>query len=580
MLQKKDFPICEEYIDLINKGFNAGGWMTLFHDRGIYAVMVDDDRLQVEEQCDNWAVNWATNRPSFGYDDGGTVVDDYKPWPEEGVYPIVITQETNCYYAFNARLIDELVLFYNLHAVYRVDGTIEYYLIDENSDDVLVAKSSSEYFIIKTDYIKEFIAIKKLHLLIQFDEVVYSSKSLAEQGLKQTTAKLYNDKDVVLSYALQDAAFSDDHKSCAVIRGKFAIHPDVKNIKRLWDYEERKYESFIIGADSEGNEIESTCEERLLPPFTSTPPSIAYQLSLVFFEDKVLEKYYKDSRKYSVRDGSVEGPNWFAHLDDDHDDGYVVMVLKDLGHLPYKEQLHWKKYNVAPPKGISMSDTTWKRWFAGEPCDPSHASDIVFKSFYHQLNKTWKEKFGFALFLPLAPGDQHFFDGIHNMTELNNDGDLDEFVLSITKVVIDSLNESGIAKLLDDSSVAIQKYLKQKNIATGKVKDLSGGLNRLEALFLQNEINGRKFMTLLRKIQALRSAVSAHRKKMELKNKDLALYAWFGYDKNPHKDVINTILNMLNLQMQWMMDELKDGHIFDSRSWFRKIADRISGCFK
>lgn len=579
MLQTKAFPICEDYIRQINSGFVENGWLTLYKEGALYAVMVDDDTYQKEIKEDSWAAEWSNMRPSFQYDDGNTNVGGYMPLSRGGVYPIVITQELNCYYSFQARFVDEFILLYDLRTVQRVDGTVDYYLLDENGDETLVAKSSHRSFEAKVEYIKEFIAIKELHLVVQFSEVLYSNKTLKELGTAVKSSQLFTDQDVVFSYGTQDPIFESDGKSCAIIRGKFFIHPEKQSIKRLWDSRDDRFENFIIGIDDAGKKIISTCDEKKLPPLQPVPPSPAYQLSLVFFEDKVLEKYYKDSRKFTIQDGAISGPSWFAHLDDDHDDGYVVMVLKDLGKLPYKEQTHWRKFNVVPPKDVTLSNTTWKRWFAGVPSDPSQAQDIVFKTRYNQLNDKWKDKFGFPLFLPLAPGDEHYFDGIHCLTSLNNDSEFDDFVLSITKVFIDSLNEAQIVKLLDENNADVSEYLKAHDVKSGKVKDLSGGLNRIEALFVQNKMNVRRFMILLRKIQALRSAISAHRKKMEPKKKDLALYAWFGYDKNPHKDVVNYTLTMVNEQMQMLMDALDGNTIVDNRKWYEKLKARLCKLF-
>lgn len=548
----EDFPLCEDWVDSASKKFITDGWITLYDSR-IYAVMVADELLSQGEDNDGWYVNSSQMRPSFTYDDGESV-SGYKAYPEDGVFPIVITQEEKCYHSERVRLIDEFVLFYDLRIVERINGSIEYYQVDENGEDILIAIANYCSLRALASYIQEFIAIKGVNLVIQFDAFAYSNKQIVELHGEKTLT-YYKAKDLFFSYSLMKSSFGEN-KTCSFVRGKSFLHHEKDSIKRLWDSHDKRFKTFIAGKDKDGKPVYSTCNEMELKHLGNYEDGVPWQLSLVFFKREVLDKYYADTKKFSIKDGAITGPQWFAHLDSDRSDGYVVMALKDLGKLPYKEQAHWKQYNIEYPSNASLSNTTWDRWIAGQPSDTKNAPDLLFKHLYEKLNSKWAEKFGFPLYLPLASGDQHFYDELSSMNVLNNDSEFDKLILAFTKVTIDSLNEKGLFNGIDETNSDVQELCKRCQVKDNKISNLARGIKKLEGFMYSNEIYDVDFITILNKVQALRSTTAAHRKTTNPDKKDKGLATWFGLDRYPHKDVIDKLFERFIHQFEEISNSL------------------------
>ena len=278
-INSTDFPLCEDWVDSASKKFIDDGWITLYDSR-IYAVMVTDETLSQGEDNDDGYLNSSQMRPSFMYDDGERV-SGYKAYPKDGVFPIIITQEENCYHSYRVRLIDEFVLFYDLRIIERINGSIEYYQVDEIGDDVLIAVSSNGSFKVLVSYIQEFIAVKELNLVIQFEAFAYSNKTLDDLNGKKTLT-YYKAKDLFFSYSLMKNLFGE-HETCSFVRGKSILHHEENAIKRLWDSKDKRFETYIAGKDKDGNPFYSTCDESKLRHLGNYEEGVPWQLSLVFF---------------------------------------------------------------------------------------------------------------------------------------------------------------------------------------------------------------------------------------------------------------------------------------------------------
>ena len=463
----------------------------------------------------------------------------YSQYYEDGVVPIVTYQSEKSTYPKRLRLSDEFILFYDLRDVQNND-CIEYHIVDECGDGECIAKITSNQVIAQIKYIKEFIAVKDMPLLIQFETLKDSNKSLKDNGFVTQHYKLYNTDEYVFGYSLMDGDSITTYKSYALIRGKVWIMPEQKNIKKLWNYQDHRKEDYIIGVDENGENIEITCDENQLPNLFTRKGDEPYTLSPVFFKKEVLSKYYENPRKYSIQEGYMNAPDWWLRLDNDRTDNYVIAVLVDLGKIPYKEQQHSKQYNIVPPADASISETTQKRWFEGEPCDTSNAPDHLFKFQLHKTNDVWKQTFGWELFKPLAKKDQHHLESLHTMSVRDNDKEFDALIQSVTKIVIDSLNEKEITKATDDSNNDVASFLKSKDCSAAK--DLKGGIVKFEALLISLGQSNTDIIVQFKDIQELRSTTVAHRKSSNPDKKQLELFARFELDKLSQQEAFNKIL--------------------------------------
>ena len=248
-----------------------------------------------------------------------------------------------------------------------------------------------------------------------------------------------------------------------------------------------KFEKFKF-KNKQGKIIEFTCEESKLANFFGANPSAPNFLTHIFFKKEVLDKYYNKPSKYSVRDGYFSyGNKWGINIDNNAS-GCVMVYLGNLGRLPLKEQQYWKLYNIL--KG-SASLTSFKRDFQAEYCSPTEPA-LYFKEKLEIFNENWEKKFGWDIFKPLSKDDGHHLKTLRIPD--NEQKEFDELVLSLNKVVIDSLNVAEIKKDLsfekEDKSIAIlKKYLEQKH-----------------------KVSFPQMIEFLKDLQNLRSMGSAHRK--------------------------------------------------------------------
>ena len=98
--------------------------------------------------------------------------------------------------------------------------------------------------------------------------------------------------------------------------------------------------------------------------------------------------------------------------------------------------------------------------------------------------------------MPLAQEDFHYLKAIR-IPSTDEQKDFDDLVLALSKILIDSLNEKELNKLIPDSEGI----------------EVKGGLSRLERALQVCGFSGyEKHIQFLRNLQNLRSAGTAHRK--------------------------------------------------------------------
>jgi len=177
--------------------------------------------------------------------------------------------------------------------------------------------------------------------------------------------------------------------------------------------------------------------------FGANPEAPNY-LTPVHFRSEVLAKYYADPLKYSVEDGYLRcGSLWGVRMDNDHED-YITVFLGDLGRdLSEVERDYWLSFNIAPI-GKGIIQTNFMRSFMAQPTDPQRP-DLVFKQLYQSFNDRFGKVSGWQFFLSLHQDDLQFLTGLRLLAK-DNQVEFDSQLLSLTKVLIDSLNEKEIAK--------------------------------------------------------------------------------------------------------------------------------------
>jgi hypothetical protein len=243
--------------------------------------------------------------------------------------------------------------------------------------------------------------------------------------------------------------------------------------------------------DENGNELHYTSNDDELGNNFGRNSNNPHYLKPIYFKKEVLAKYYSNPKDYTVEDGYV-GRNgfWSLRIDNNNSD-YVIVFLGDLGKMPNKEQIYWKSFNFYSEESLSYA--SFQRNIKGEFTDPDEA-DLFFKQSYEKFNKSWNNKFGWDLFKPLSDEDIHHLKTLHIPLK-EEQKEFDEQVMSLTKLIIDSLNEKQLLKL-----------------NTTKLKEKAQGIDKFEAYLISIDKYFPNMIQFLRDLQSLRSTGSAHRK--------------------------------------------------------------------
>jgi hypothetical protein len=289
------------------------------------------------------------------------------------------------------------------------------------------------------------------------------------------------------------------------------------------------YEEFIIGISDKGNEISFSCNPEKLANNFGVNPENPYYLTPVFFERKVLERYYSEPSKYSIKDGYLScGDLWGMEIDNNHEK-YVIVYLGDLGRdLPERDRKYWRSFNVVPDGDIS--NVHFSRGFLAEFADPS-SPDLVFKQKLDELKKAWGEKYGWDLFKDLNKKDEFHLVALR-IPMRDEQPEFDSQIQSLAEILIESINESEIKKEVsidkDDKSIAkLEKYFYEKKFT-----------------------NYQKHITLLKCLQALRSKGSAHRKSKDYEKKYFDILSTLNISSNKlshvFRDILYLVINFLD----------------------------------
>jgi len=368
-----------------------------------------------------------------------------------------------------------------------------YLTIDANGDAEEVVRMSERQVEIKHPYLRRFLAAKQMHLGLFYDGDAFVSQTLKELELTDGFETKYQKNDVRYSLIVRENSIDAKRgRTWSRLLGKALIRCQPRTGEApLTSHGKQSFCDFIIGCDDKGNPVKHTCDPQKLGNFFGKNPGAPNFLTPVHFRRTVLQKYYDTPQKYEVTDAYVQcGGKWSLRIDNDRFDR-VIVWLGDLGQsVTEAERLHWQHHNIIPEGGISR--TSLLRNIHGEFADPQ-MPDLVFKHVYPTINAPWETKFGFPLFLEFQNEDKHVFQTLR-VALSDNRAEFDAQVLSLCKLLVDSINESAISNELLD------------RIHGEK------GIGKLERWLRETQLSGwEPHLQFLRNLQALRGG-SAHRK--------------------------------------------------------------------
>jgi hypothetical protein len=465
------------------------------HNYGIYCALIPNNQIAQILAKPTWDLSHGQGVPgSVIYHEGVEERVQYLKFGDEnGIEPLVIDREFHGMRNDYKEIAEEFRLF---HGLYHDKKTDQFVKFDDDGNEIVVAIVEENRVQIRVKEIRQFLAIREMHLSIQFDCREHSVHSLEELGLEEGGADQQNGQ---VSWGLHYGDFRGigEFRAFSRLLGKRLFKPLPKSKSGFWGFaqeEEKKYADFIIGVSDDGDELSYTSYPDALANYFGSNPEAPNYLTPVHFSKQVLDKYYHQPSKYSVEDSMLWcGALWSLQMDNHHEDK-VCVWLGDLGRdLPYQEQLHWKTYNILPQGGVS--ETYFKRQILAQFTNsdrPEHA----LAGRYRTLHDECERSLAWQLLLPLSPGDAHYLKCMR-IPATDEQRDFDELVLGLTKLLIDSLNEKELNRF----------------ISKDDLPNVKGSISRLETALSVNDVaDADTHIAFLRKLQNLRSSSSAHRK--------------------------------------------------------------------
>jgi len=470
---------------------------------GFFCGLIPNANVQASLKTYKWDIYIGEGVPGFmqSYDETGnrqTLYDQYGHLKHK-IEPLVIVRSFHGLRPDTIEIVEEFRFFHNL---FLDDDNTTYVQHDESGDLVRVARVSDNTVDIRRKHIRQFLAAKRMSLVIYFERMCFSVLTLKQLSILEAAVDVKNGECAYqFSTINRDWWVHRDEKSQSWILGKKIIEGLPLEKCGLWPFDDentRKYEEFIIGVDSDDELVLYTSDPEQLGNYFGKNPDAPQYVTPVYFKRGVLNRYYSEPSKYEVKDGYLSCQGLWGIRIDTSQPNYVIALLGDLGRdLPKKEQAHWKHNNVVPDGPLSR--TAFKRWYLGEFAEPEDSA-IVFQQTFMRFQDAWQNKQGWHLFLPLSEPDSHHFKTLRRpiTQELS---ELDEIVLSLSKLLVDSINIKKLKYLILDFQTKDERGTDKRSIKILIEYLQMSGIDRAEDL-----------SSCLRSVQELRSASAAHRK--------------------------------------------------------------------
>jgi hypothetical protein len=305
------------------------------HTRSHYCAFVRSDKVENSLVTLTWDLFYGNGIPGAMqyYEDRTSKVEYLRFGNDHGVEPLIIGREFHGIRPNYQEISEEFRLFHGLYHDRKED---RYYKINDAGNEELVAIVEPRKIQIRLKEIRQFLAIKEMHLALFLDSRVYSGHSLENLGLKEGGNDQRLDR---IRWDLRYGEFRggfDGYNVYSRLIGKRLIEPLPKEKSEFWGFaekEQKKIVEFIIGIDTDGNEVLNTSSPDLLANNFGANRGAPHYLTPVHFRKEVLDKYYQKPGKYSVEDGILRCASLWSMTMDNHHDDRVVAWLGDLDEI-------------------------------------------------------------------------------------------------------------------------------------------------------------------------------------------------------------------------------------------------------
>ncbi|MDX9782819.1 MAG: hypothetical protein RBT35_07565 [Bacteroidales bacterium] len=523
-MTKDDF-FMQNRINEIQTNFIKDGWLKIYESKnseseisdGIYCCLANSSCIEKYKKNYDW--------PMYIGEEGKPTIYEgniYKTNYNEEIEPFIfyrsfpLLKRQDSYIDIS----EEFILYFNLLEEIRNKNDRTYYYINECGEKEEVLIIQPNYAKIKLKYLKEYITIREMHLIVFFEFM-----RLTEFANASWEVNVNEKTEITENFIYNHLIRLVDSRIQNWIIGKVFITPNIDKSYHF-DLSNRKLESYITGYDKDGNEVYEECKRSTNKYFT-----------LTYFRKQVLDKYYDNPQIYDIDGFRISSPFFSLKIDNNLED-YVPVFLVELSNLPHNEQLFWKHYNIPPPEGPKMSKTYYETMIQGNWAKHPETPDLYFKYKYEQFNNDWESKFGWPFYKPLSKIDNYIFKSLHIPTS-NNIKSFCETILSIVKLTIDRLNEKELSKDIE-------------------LEDNDKGITKLAKFLLKSGYDLPEMIEFLKHLQNLRSGIVAH--SFSPKNiKCTSAIEYFGINDDSYrkvaKDVFIKSINTLNTLENFFLKE-------------------------
>ena len=274
------------------------------HNHGIYCALIPSGEIDKALHHPAWDLSHGEGLPGSEEhcSDGEKRVEYLRFGASNGIEPLVVDRDFFGLRENYRELSEEFRFFHRLYHNRKLDHYIK---IDDDGNEEIIAIMKTNQIKIRPKEIIQFLAIKEMHLSIQFDCREYSEHSLEELGLEEGGID-QRDGLICWGHYCGDFGGIGKHQAFSRLLGKRLVAPTSKAKSGFCGFAEEMSEKavdFIVGIDENGDEVANTSNPDTLANFFGANPGAPHYLTTVHFRKQVLDKYYYEPSKYSVKDG-------------------------------------------------------------------------------------------------------------------------------------------------------------------------------------------------------------------------------------------------------------------------------------
>lgn len=187
-----------DFLASMDKKFIESGWITVSAEC-LHSALVSDEKLSDVLSRYEWDLIRGSNGVSEIWSNG--------KWSfcHEGIdvlEPFVLYRSANYDIDNYVELSQDFRVLLNMHERY-VSPTERHFVVDnENGDWEKVAEINGINIRIKLTVLRKYLALRKMNLLLFFDEMRYSQQSFMELGLTPVMNQIVKDADYIYNYLI------------------------------------------------------------------------------------------------------------------------------------------------------------------------------------------------------------------------------------------------------------------------------------------------------------------------------------------------------------------------------------------